>query len=85
MIMPLSDDLVKKLQRQYEPSTMVQMKFRGNDMAFKTDEAGNPVQLFLGRMGEDGNIKGDRYARTLKYDRDGKLIKDHWERKGKAT
>ena len=85
MIMPLSDDLVKKLQRQYEPSTMVQMKFRGNDMAFKTDEAGNPVQLFLGRMGEDGNIKGDRYARTLKYDREGKLIKDHWERKGKAT
>ena len=34
---------------------------------------------------QQGVIKGDRYARTLKYDRDGKLIKDHWERKGKAT
>jgi len=85
MSMPLSDDLVKKMQKKYEPSSMVQMRFRGNDVAFKTDEDGNPIQLFVGRTGEDGNIKGDRYARTLKYDREGKLIKDHWERKGKAT
>lgn len=83
--MALSDDLVKKLQKKYDPSSMVRMKFRGNDVAFKTDEEGNPIQLFLGREGEDGNIKGDRYARTLKYDREGKLIKDHWERKGRAT
>jgi hypothetical protein len=83
--MALSEDLVKKLQQKYEPASMVRMKFRGNDLAFKTDEEGNPIQLFLGREGEDGNIRGDRYARTLKYDREGKLIKDHWERKGKAT
>jgi hypothetical protein len=83
--MSLSDDLVKKLQKKYEPSSMIHDRFRGNDIAFKTDEEGNPVQLFLGRAGADGTIKGDRYARTLKYDRDGKQIKDHWERKGKAT
>jgi hypothetical protein len=41
--------------------------------------------LFVGKADEAGNIRGDRYARTLKYDREGKLIKDHWERKGKAT
>jgi hypothetical protein len=36
-------------------------------------------------MNEQGKIKGERYARTLKYDREGNLIKDHWELKGKAT
>lgn len=85
MFMALSEDLVKKLQKKYEPAAMVRMKFRGNDVAFRTDGEGNPIQLFLGREGEDGHIRGDRYARTLKYDREGKVIKDHWERKGKAT
>jgi hypothetical protein len=83
--MSLSDDLVKKLGKKFEPSAMIHQRFRGNDIAFKTDEAGNAIQLFVGRANEEGTIKGDRYARTLKYDRDGKLIKDHWERKGKAT
>jgi hypothetical protein len=83
--MALSEDLLKKLQKKYEPSSMVRMKFRGNDVAFKTDEEGNAVQLFLGREGEDGNIRGERYARTLKHDREGKVIKDHWERKGKTS
>ncbi|TCJ13497.1 hypothetical protein EPD60_12510 [Flaviaesturariibacter flavus] len=31
------------------------------------------------------DIALDRFARTLKWDREGKLIKDHWERKGKAS
>lgn len=83
--MPLSEDLVKKLSKKYEPSSMVEMRFRGNDVAFKTDEEGNPVLLFLGRAGEDGTIRGDRYARTIKRDREGRVIKDHWERKGRAT
>ena len=83
--MPLSEDLVKKLSKKYEPSSMVEMRFRGNDVAFKTDEEGNPVLLFMGRAGEDGTIRGDRYARTLKRDREGRVIKDHWERKGRAT
>jgi len=81
----LSEDLIKKLRKKFEPSSMIHDRFRGNDIAFKTDEQGNAVQLFFGRAGEDGMIRGDRYARTMKYDREGKLIKDHWERKGKAT
>jgi hypothetical protein len=83
--MPLSEDLIKKLRKKFEPSSMIHDRFRGNDMAIRTDEHGNAVQLFFGRAGEDGIVRGDRYARTLKYDREGKLIKDHWERKGKAT
>jgi hypothetical protein len=83
--MALGEDLVKKLSKKFEPSTMLSMRYRSYDLAVKTDENGNAIQLFMGRANEQGTIKGDRYARTLKYDREGKLIKDHWERKGKAT
>lgn len=83
--MKLSEDLQKKLQKTYEVSSLINMKYKGNDVSFKTDDKGNAVLLFIGKMNEDGNIKGERYARTLKYDREGKVIKDHWELKGKAS
>lgn len=72
------------LAKKYEPSTMVQLKFRNYDLAVKTDNEGNAILLFLGRMNEKGIIKGERYARTLKKDRERNIIKDHWELKGKA-
>jgi len=83
--MKLSEPLVKKLSQQYAPSTMVDMEFKGYDLSFKTDEAGNPILLFIGKRTDNGNVRGERYARTLKYDREGYRIKDHWELKGKAT
>jgi hypothetical protein len=83
--MKLSDDLIKKLAKTYEPSTLIQDSFRGNDIAFKTDADGNAIQLFVGKRTQDGTIKGERYARTLKRDTNGNLIKDHWEAKGKAS
>lgn len=83
--MKLNDDLIKKLSKQYAPSAMVDMEFRGNDLSFKTDDQGNPILLFIGKRAKDGNVRGERYARTLKYDREGICIKDHWELKGKAT
>ena len=45
-----------------------QMKFRGNDITFKTDEKGNPVLLFIGKANAEGKIKGNRYTRVLKFD-----------------
>ncbi len=83
--MKLSDDLIKKLQKKYEPSTMVSLRYKGNDIAFKTDEDGNAVQLFVGKKNEDGMIKGHRYARTLLLDKNGVTIKDHWDLKGKSS
>ncbi len=64
---------------------MVDMTFKGNDLSFKTDENGNPILLFIGKKTSNGSIKGERYARTLKRDPKGTIIKDHWELKGKAT
>lgn len=83
--MKLSEALIKKLAKKFEPSTMIEDHFRGNDIAFKTDEEGNAILLFVGRRNENGIIKGDRYARTLKKDKEGKILKDHWERKGPAS
>jgi hypothetical protein len=51
----------------------------------RTDKDGNAIQLFIGKAKDDGTIKGDRYSRTIIKDREGKVIKDYWERKGKAT
>jgi hypothetical protein len=83
--MSLGDDLLKKINKKYEPSAKVSLRYRSYDLIVVTDKEGNAIQLFLGKANEEGIIKGDRYARTMKYDREGNLIKDHWERKGKAT
>lgn len=83
--MKLSEGLINKLSKTYEPAAMVHMHYNGKDLAVKTDKEGNPVLLFIGKENEEGTVKGERYARTLKKDRDGNVIKDHWELKGKAT
>jgi hypothetical protein len=83
--MSLGDELLKKINKKFEPSSTQSLRYRNYDLALVIDKEGNAIQLFMGKANEQGIIKGDRYARTLKYDREGKLIKDHWERKGKAT
>lgn len=83
--MSLGDALQKKINGKFEPASKVTLRYRGQDIVLITDAEGNAVQLFLGRRTEDGTIKGDRYTRTLKYDDNAKRIKDHWERKGKAS
>lgn len=83
--MKLGEEILKVLNKPYAPSQNLPLRFKGYDMILITDEAGLAIQAFIGKKGESGSIKGDRYARTLKYDHDGKKIKDHWERKGKAS
>lgn len=83
--MALGDDLQKKLRGKHEPSTMLEMKYKGYDLSFKTDEEGNAILLFIGKKTDQGSVRGERYVRTLKKDREGKIFKDHWELKGKAT
>ena len=83
--MKLGEPLLKILNKCYQPLTLVETTFSRYDLAFKTDEEGRPILLFLGKKDSNGNIKGERYARRLKIDDDGKIIKDHWEHKGKVT
>jgi len=83
--MKLGEPILKILNKTYEPSSMINTTFKDYDLAFKTNEEGLPILLFMGKMTESGSIKGERYARTLKKDSQGNLIKDHWELKGKAS
>jgi hypothetical protein len=81
----LSYHLRLKLTKRYEPSSLVSIKYKGNDLTFKTDDEGNPIVLFIGKELPNGKIRGERYARRLKRDEKGNVIKDHWELKGKAS
>jgi hypothetical protein len=83
--MVLGEEVLKILNKAYEPSTMVETKFKRYDMAFRTDEAGRAILLFIGTRDEAGKIKGERFARRLATDNEGKIIKDHWDNKGKAS
>lgn len=83
--MALGNDLQKKLSKNYEPSAVVEIKYKRHDLCFKTDEDGNATLLFIGKKTERGTIKGERYTRTSRKDKEGKILKDHWELKGKAT
>ena len=82
--MSLGADLQLKLSRRYEPSSLVHFHFRGKDVAVQTDAEGNPMVAFIGKRDEAGRIRGQRYSRTLKADASGRVVKDHWDLKGKA-
>lgn len=83
--MALSEALIKKLSAKFPPGELSDFKYRGKHATVKADEAGNAILLFLGRRMENGHIKGERFARRLLFDEEGKVIKDHWEMKGKST
>ena len=82
--MNLSEDLIKKLSKVFDPSTMVQFRYRNQDVAVQTNEEGQAVKMFIGKLKDDCMVHGDRYSRVLVKDRNGVLIKDHWDRKGRA-
>lgn len=83
--MKFNDAILKILHRTYDPDTMVELRYKTFDLSLKTDKDGNPILLFMGKRNDQGIVKGERYARTLKYNQDGTVLKDHWELKGKAS
>ena len=83
--MKLGAELLKVLNKNYPPGVMIQQRFGRHDIAFKTDEKGRPILLFIGRSTESGDIKGERFVRNLQTDIEGKILKDHWDHKGKAS
>lgn len=83
--MKLGPQLIQLLSKTYEPDSLINMKFKSYDIAFKTNSAGEATLLFLGKLDTNEQIKGLRYVRTLVKDQEGRILKDHWELKGKAT
>jgi hypothetical protein len=82
--MILGNEIMKVLNKIYEPSSFIETTFKRYDIAFKTDEAGRPILLFMGKKDENGKINGERFARRLKFAPNGELLKDHWDNKGKT-
>jgi hypothetical protein len=82
--MKVGPELLKVLRKPYAPEQLIHERFGRYDLAFKTDELGRPVLLFMGRADADGKIKGERFTRNLITDKDGRIVKDHWDNKGKT-
>jgi hypothetical protein len=80
--MKLGPELLKLLAKFYDPSVMIETHFHRYDLAIKTDEAGRPVLLFIGKKDSNGQIKGTRFTRRLLTDKEGAIVKDHWDNKG---
>lgn len=83
--MELGEEVLKILNKTYDSNSMIETKFKRYDLAFKTDEDGRPILLFMGQKDAEGKIKGERFARRLKFGSQGEVLKDHWDNKGKAT
>ncbi len=83
--MKLGKNIEKILGKTYPPATTVSQRMGRYDLVFKTDASGRPILLFIGAADENGRIKGEKFARRLVADDDGKLIKDHWDNKGKVS
>jgi hypothetical protein len=82
--MKIGAHLQKILDKKYAPGAVISRKLGTKNATFKTDGEGNPISLFVGTPDVNGRIKGDRFVRTLIKDQSGNVIKDHWDRKGKA-
>lgn len=82
--MKIGEKLLKRLNKKYAAGQMIEQEFERYDISFKTDDEGNPVILFIGTRMPDGQIRGERFVRVLIKDTAGKLLKDHWDCKGKV-
>ena len=81
----LKETILKIVNKTYTPDSMIELKSGRYDLVFKTDKVGRPILLFMGQKEENGRIKGERYARRLLTDETGRVLKDHWDHKGKAS
>ncbi|WAC13510.1 hypothetical protein [Dyadobacter pollutisoli] len=82
--MKIGAKLLKVLSKKYVPGEMIDQKFERYDISFKTDHEGNPVLLFVGTRGREGQIRGERFVRVVIRDQNGQILKDHWDAKGKT-
>ena len=77
--------ILKILGKTYEPLNLIEQRFGRYDMAFRTDEKGQLILLFIWSKDENEKIKGESYAQSLVLGKDRATTKDHWDHKGKAT
>lgn len=82
--MKIGDKLLKELSKRYLPDSTIDKKFGRYDLTFRTDAEGDPIMLFIGNRAPNGRIAGNRFTRVIVRDPSGKVLKDHWDAKGRA-
>lgn len=82
--MNLGEQLLKVLNKKYEPTALIETRCQQYDLAFKTDRDGLPVVAFIGHKDNKGKLFGERFARRLRQLVDGRIVKESWESKGAA-
>ena len=82
--MALGEKLIKKLEKPYPKKVRIDDNFRGNDITILSNEDGDAVTFYIGKRKENGDIRGERYTRKIVRDESGKIIKSHWDNKGKV-
>ncbi|MEJ8804272.1 hypothetical protein [Pontibacter sp. H249] len=74
------------MSKIYAPQERMNATFMGNDISYITNERGEPVTLFIGKIREDGNIDGERYVRKIvRKPGSDEIQKSHWDLKGKVS
>lgn len=82
--MNLGEQLLKVLNKKYEPTALIETRCQQYDLAFKTDRDGLPIVAFIGHKDKKGKLLGERFARRLRQLVDGRIVKESWESKGAA-
>ncbi|MDF2191049.1 hypothetical protein [Paraflavitalea sp. CAU 1676] len=82
--MDLGEQILKILNKKYEPLSLIETRFNQFDLAFKTDRDGLPLVAFVGHKDDAGKLLGERFARRLRQLVNGRIIKESWEYKGEA-
>lgn len=80
----MGKSLEAKMNKLYKPSSRVDMKFKGNDVTFYTNENGEPITLYIGKRKDDGDITGEVYSRRIKKRENGIITESHWDNQGKV-
>lgn len=84
-IMAIGAELEKKLSKIYESTSTLSLTFKGNDITIVTNDEGEATVLFIGKRNANGSISGERYVRKIVKDEKGKIVKSHWDNKGKVN
>lgn len=84
ILMSLGEKLIKKLEKPFPPKARIDDVFKGNDYTLLTNDNGEAVSLYIGKRKENGDIKGEYYTRKIIKDSSGKIIKNHWDNKGRV-
>ena len=83
--MKIGKEFSKIINKRYAPLSVIDIAFGRYDLTLKTNNEGDAALLFAGKRNTKGNIIGERFTHIITYDSNGEIIKDHWERKGKAS